>query len=95
MPDFLLPDPSGKTAKRSEVTRDNKIVMVNFWASWRCPAAWKCRAWKTLQRAEKQKLYHFGIGEDKDRPQAGCISKTKTGEFSYLYRPGRCAGQTV
>jgi peroxiredoxin len=32
MPDFLLPDLSGKTVKLSEVTGDNKIVMVNFWA---------------------------------------------------------------
>ena len=39
-PDFTLPDVGGKPVKFSEITKDKKAVLINFWATW-CPACRK------------------------------------------------------
>ena len=40
-PDFVLRDINGKTMKLSDLR--GKVVYVNFWATWSCPASRSCR----------------------------------------------------
>jgi thiol-disulfide isomerase/thioredoxin len=89
MPDFLLPDPSGKTAKRSEVTRDNKIVVVNFWASWCCPQPRGNAELGKLSNAQKSKDFtNLAIIEDKNVPSWMHILNKNRRVF-LSSRPGR------
>jgi peroxiredoxin len=85
MPDFLLPDLSGKTVKLSEVTGDNKIVMVNFWASWCGPCRVEMPTFEKLYNAQKSKGFTIlAIAEDKERPKLDAYLKQKPVSFPVL-----------
>ena len=85
MPDFELPDPTGKTVKLSEVSRDKKIVVVNFWATWCGPCRVEMPSFEKLYREQKNNGFIIlAIAEDKDRAKLDQYLKDKPVSFPVL-----------
>ena len=85
MPDFTLPDANGQMVKFSDVSHQNKVVVINFWASWCTP----CR----MEMPEFAKLYADKKGEgftllavnvDSQREKADAYLKSKPVSFPVL-----------
>jgi len=85
MPDFTLPDLSGKTVKFSEVIRDKKLVMINFWASWCVPCRLEMPGFEKIYGAKKAEGFTIlAIDEDKERPKLDAYLKEKPVSFPVL-----------
>ena len=85
MPDFTLPDANGQLVKFSDVSRDNQVVMINFWASWCTPCRMEMPDFEKVYAANKAKGFTIlAINEDKEREKANAYLKSKPVTFPVL-----------
>jgi len=83
--DFELPDVSAKMVKLSEVIRNKKIVMINFWASWCGPCRVEMPSFEKLYNEQKNNGFVIlAIAEDKDRAKLDEYLKQKPVSFPVL-----------
>ena len=85
MPDFSLPDANGQMVKFSDVSRNNQVVMINFWASWCMPCRMEMPDFEKMYAAKKTKGFTIlAINEDKEREKADAYLKSKPVTFPIL-----------
>ena len=85
MPDFALPDLSGQTVKLSEVLRDKKLVMINFWATWCGPCRVEMPGLEKLYNEQKNNGFTIlAIAEDKERAKVDQYLNQKPVSFPVL-----------
>ena len=85
MPDFELPDAGGQMVKFSEVSRQNKLVMINFWASWCTPCRIEMPQFEQIYAAKKgQGFALLAVNEDREREKADAYLKSKPVSFPVL-----------
>jgi cytochrome c biogenesis protein CcmG/thiol:disulfide interchange protein DsbE len=85
MPDFTLPDASGKMVKFSDVCRENKLVMINFWASWCTPCRMEMPQFERIYATKKgQGFTLLAVNEDREREKADAYLKNKPVSFPVL-----------
>jgi peroxiredoxin len=85
MPDFTLPDASGQMVKFSDVARQNKLVLINFWASWCTPCRMEMPQFEKLYTAKKGEGFTLlAINVDKEREKADAYLKNKPVSFPVL-----------
>jgi len=85
MPDFELPDVTGKRVKFSDTLRDKQIVLINFWATWCGPCRVEMPTFEKLYREEKEHGFIIlAIAEDKDRGKIDEYLKAKPLSFPVL-----------
>ena len=89
MPDFTLPDSSGKTVKLSEVLREKKLVLINFWATWCGPCRVEMPSFEQLYNEQKNNGFTIlAIAEDKERAKVDQYLKEKPVSFPVLIDQG-------
>jgi peroxiredoxin len=65
MPGFTLKDPSGSDVSLDQVVKDNKVVAINFWASWCGPCRLEMPGFEKLyEKRHKDGFVILGINED-------------------------------
>jgi peroxiredoxin len=85
MPDFTLPDSNGKTVQLSEVLREKKLVMINFWATWCGPCRVEMPSFEQLYNEQKNNGFTIlAIAEDKEREKVDQYLKEKPVSFPVL-----------
>ena len=85
MPDFELPDSTGKSVKLSEMIRGKKIVLINFWASWCGPCRLEMPTFEKLYTAQKNNGFTIlAVAEDKEREKLDQYLKEKPVSFPVL-----------
>jgi peroxiredoxin len=85
MPDFSVVDLTGKTVKFSDVTRDKKVVLLNFWASWCGPCRVEMPGFEKLYNEQKGNGFALiAIAEDKERSKLDEYLKKKPVSFLVL-----------
>jgi thiol-disulfide isomerase/thioredoxin len=85
MPDFTLPDATGRMVKFSDVSRENKLVMINFWASWCTPCRMEMPQFEKLYTAKKGEGFTLlAINVDREREKADAYLKNKPVSFPVL-----------
>ena len=83
-PDFVQNDQNGNPVKFSDVYKNNKVTMVDFWASWCGP----CRAFNpTLTKIYKEfKKKGFGIiGVSLDRDKDSWVKAIKDDKLDWVH----------
>jgi peroxiredoxin len=94
MPDFELPDSNGKTIKLSEVLREKKLVLINFWATWCGPCRVEMPSFEQLYNEQKNNGFTIlAIAEDKERAKVDQYLKEKPVSFPVLIDQGALATQ--
>lgn len=89
MPDFELPDSNGKTVKLSEVLREKKLVVINFWATWCGPCRVEMPSFEQLYNERKDHGFTIlAIAEDKERAKVDQYLKEKPVSFPVLIDEG-------
>jgi peroxiredoxin len=89
MPDFALPDSSGKMVKLSEVLREKKLVLINFWATWCGPCRVEMPSFEQLYHEQKNNGFVIlAIAEDKERAKVDQYLKEKPVSFPILFDQG-------
>src|SRR5437870_955488 len=85
MPDFALPDVGGKTVKLSEVVRNKKVVMINFWATWSGPCRVEMPSFEQLYNEQKNNGFTIlAVAEDTERAKVDHYLKEKPVSFPVL-----------
>jgi peroxiredoxin len=85
MPDFSLPDANGQMVKLSDVSRNNQVVMINFWASWCVPCRMEMPDFEKMYAGKKARGFTIlAIDEDKEREKADAYLKSKPVTFPIL-----------
>src|SRR5437870_1082867 len=85
MPDFTLPGRDSKPVKLADVLRENKVVMINFWASWCGPCRMEMPGFEKLYKAEKPNGFTIlAISEDNDLTKLDAYLKSKPVSFPVL-----------
>ena len=85
MPDFTLPDAGGQMVKFSDVCRQNKLVMINFWASWCTPCRMEMPQLERIYAAKKSQGFTLlAVNEDSEREKADAYLKSKPLSFPVL-----------
>ena len=85
MPDFTLPDAGGQMVKFSDVSRQNKLVMINFWASWCTPCRVEIPQFERIYAERKSQGFALlAINEDREREKADAYLKSKPVSFPVL-----------
>ena len=85
MPDFALPDVGGKTVKLSEVVRNKKVVMINFWATWCGPCRVEMPSFEQLYNEQKNNGFTIlAVAEDEERAKVDQYLKKKSVGFPIL-----------
>ena len=85
MPDFTLPDANGQLVKFSDVSRQNKVVLINFWASWCTPCRMEMPEFEQLYANKKGEGFALlAINVDKEREKADAYLKSKPVSFPVL-----------
>lgn len=94
-PGFTLADLSGKNVQLKEITSQNKVTLVNFWATW-CPP---CRGEipelvKLYQKYRSQKMALLAINLQEDPGQVKVFAENKGMQFPILIdNKGQVANQ--
>ena len=85
MPDFNLPDANGQMVKFSDVSRQNKVVVINFWASWCTPCRMEMPEFAKLYADKKSEGFTLlAINVDREREKADAYLKSKPVAFPVL-----------
>ena len=85
MPDFTLPDAGGQPVKFSDVSRQNKLVLINFWATWCTPCRMEMPEFERMYAAKKNERFTLlAIIVDKEREKAEAYLKNKPVSFPVL-----------
>jgi len=85
MPDFEMPDTTGKSVKFSELIRGKKIAVINFWASWCGPCRLEMPTFEKLYTAQKSNGFIIlAIAEDKEREKLDQYLKENPVSFPVL-----------
>jgi peroxiredoxin len=85
MPDFSLPDSTGQTVKFSDVSRENKLVMINFWASWCTPCRMEMPQFERVYGTKKSEGFTIlAINVDAEREKLDAYLKNKPVSFPVL-----------
>jgi len=96
MPDFSLPDRDGKVVRLSDVTKANKVVLVNFWASWCAPCRIEMPGFEQLYRDEKKNGFAIlAVAEDKERAKLDAYLKEKPVSFPVLLDADGALGEKL
>jgi peroxiredoxin len=89
MPDFTLPDPSGADVTFSQAKGQNKLIVINFWASWCGPCRIEMPGFEKMYKAKKQSgLLILGVNEDEERTKMDEYLKGKPVSFPVLVDRG-------
>ena len=68
MPDFTLPNPAGADVTFNQVKGQNKVIVINFWASWCAPCRIEMPGFEKMYQAKKQNgLLILAVNEDEER----------------------------
>jgi len=85
-PGFSLPDPSGKTVTAADF-RD-KVLLINFWATWCAPCRGEMPALNRLQKEfEGKGLAVIGISIDSEQSKVREFIKDAKTQFQILHDP--------
>ena len=85
MPDFEIPDASGKMVKLAETIHGKKLVMINFWASWCGPCRVEMPSFEKLYTSQKNSGFVIlAIAEDKEREKLDEYLREKPVSFPVL-----------
>jgi peroxiredoxin len=85
LPDFTLSRPSGEKVALSEVVRENKLVLINFWASWCGPCRVEMPGFEKLYTARNREGFTIlAVNEDEKRPQMDAFLQKKPVSFPVL-----------
>jgi cytochrome c biogenesis protein CcmG, thiol:disulfide interchange protein DsbE len=85
MPDFTLVDSTGRTVKFSDVCRENKLLMINFWASWCTPCRMEMPEFERIYSAKKAEGFTIlAVNEDTEREKLDAYVKNKPVSFPVL-----------
>lgn len=91
VPDFKLPTENGEVSNASLA---NKVIYVDFWASWCKPCKKSFPFLNDLQkRYGKQGLVVLGINLDKDKAQAQRFLQHLPAQFTVAFDPGGVTAQ--
>jgi len=93
MPDFTLLDTRGNEYTLSKLAPQNKVILINFWASWCQPCRLEMPEFAAMDKADAKKgLLILAIDEDHDREQFVDYLRHKPASFPILLDPeGRLA----
>lgn len=87
-PDFSLPDRDGNTVTLSEVVKKNKLVMINFWASWCGPCRLEMPQMEKVYRDKKKDGFEIlAISIDDDRDKLASYLTKRPVSFPVLLDP--------
>lgn len=68
LPDFTLPNPAGTDVTLSQSLAQNKIVVINFWASWCAPCRIEMPSFEKMYQSKKDSgLLILAVNEDEER----------------------------
>lgn len=81
--DFTLQTPDGKDVNLAEIIKNNKVTMIDFWASWCGP----CRHENPVVKAAYEKYHALGleiVGISVDRNEAAWLQAVEEDSLPYL-----------
>jgi peroxiredoxin len=85
MPDFTLPDTAGNLVTLSDVVKQNKLVVINFWASCCGPCRLEMPGFEKLYASKKAEGFVLlGVNVDAKRPDMDEYLKRKPVTFPVL-----------
>ncbi|HKP04694.1 MAG TPA: TlpA disulfide reductase family protein [Chthoniobacterales bacterium] len=85
MPDFSLPDTNGQMVKFSDVSRQNRMVLITFWASWCTPCRMEMPELEKLYASKKAEGFSvLAINVDKQREKADSYLRSRPAAFPVL-----------
>ncbi len=80
--DFKVVDTTGKTYQLSELLKEKKMVMLNFWATWCGPCASEFPEMSNAYEEYKDKMEIIALDPDGDDTEQA-IAEYKTGYFDF------------
>jgi thiol-disulfide isomerase/thioredoxin len=85
---------SEKPVKLSEVLREKKLVLINFWATWCGPCRVEMPSFEQLFNEQKNEGFTIlAIAEDKDRAKVDQYLEGKPVSFPVLLDPDNALGK--
>jgi peroxiredoxin len=88
MPDFTLMDTAGKEYTLSQIVGEQKLVMINFWATWCGPCRVEMPAFEKLYTEKHSEGFVLlAINEDREPEKLAAYLKTKPVSFPVLLDP--------
>ena len=89
MPDFSLRDPSGAEVSLSSALNQNKIIAINFWASWCGPCRLEMPGFEKLYASKHPEGFTIlAVNEDEKRADMDDYLARKPITFPVLLDPG-------
>jgi peroxiredoxin len=85
LPDFTLPNPAGTDVTLSQSLAQNKIVVINFWASWCAPCRIEMPSFEKMYQSKKDRgLLILAVNEDEERAKMDEYLQQKPVSFPVL-----------